>query len=93
MNNRIKIEVAYALPTQQKIIVLEVDEHTTIQQAINASGILDQFPDIDLSRQSVGVFSMPRALTDEVKAGDRVEIYRPLLIDPKDARRQKARKK
>ncbi len=93
VNSMIKIEVCYALPNHQQIIALEVEQGTTILEAIQQSGVLTQFPDIDLTKQKVGVFSKARALTDRVEQGDRIEIYRPLTIDPKEARRAKAKKK
>lgn len=92
-NKRINVEVVYASEHSQKLIALEVDEGTTIETVIRRSGILSYFPEIDLARQSVGVFSRQRSLTDSVHAGDRVEIYRPLLIDPKEARRARAKKR
>lgn len=88
--NSITVEVAYATPEQQRIIELQVAVACTIEAAIKQSGILELFPDIDLSKQQVGVFSQPRQLTDIVNDGDRIEIYRPLAIDPKEARRARA---
>jgi len=93
MNKLLPIEVSYAAKEKQKIIALIVEEGATIEAAILASGILDLFPEIELTQQKVGVFSKLRQLSDEVKAGDRIEIYRPLIIDPKEARRLKAKKK
>ncbi len=90
--NKIKIEVAYALPQDQVILVVEVDEGSTIEMVIKVSGILQRFPDIDLSKQKVGVFSQERGLSELVREGDRIEIYRPLVIDPKEARRQRGRR-
>ena len=89
----IEIEVAYATPLKQVIIALTVPAGSTILAAVRLSGILQQFPEIDLACQPVGVFSKKRALTDVLQAGDRIEIYRPLTIDPKEARRAKAKKK
>jgi putative ubiquitin-RnfH superfamily antitoxin RatB of RatAB toxin-antitoxin module len=86
----IKIEVAYAKPESQIIINLELEQGCTIAEAIEKSGILLHFPEINLNTQQVGVFGEPKRLTDEVKRGDRVEIYRELVMDPKDARRQRA---
>ena len=91
MNKMISVEVAYAARDTQRIIAVEVEAGSTIHAAILRSGILAIFPDIDLTRQKVGVFSKPRDLADQVNAGDRIEIYRPLTIDPKDARRAKAK--
>ena len=88
--NKITVEVAYALPGKQKIISLQVVEGTTIEQAIQQSGILQLFPEINLDKQKVGVFSQIKALDTVLKEGDRVEIYRPLTRDPKDKRRIRA---
>lgn len=86
-----KIEVAYALPDKQTLFTLEIEEGVTIEQAILRSGIISEFPEIDLTQQKVGIFGKLKALSDLVKEGDRIEIYRPLLIDPKEARRAKDR--
>lgn len=86
----IKVEVAYAKPDYQCVFIVEVEPGTTIETAIKFSGILDRFPEIDLSKQPVGVFSKPRNLSDIVHAGERIEIYRPLALDPKVARRRRA---
>lgn len=91
--NKIHVEVAYALPERQEIIALEVETGCTIETVIDKSGILEIFPEIDLLRQKVGVFSKVRQLTDLVGEGDRIEIYRPLTIDPMEARRKRAKKK
>jgi putative ubiquitin-RnfH superfamily antitoxin RatB of RatAB toxin-antitoxin module len=93
MSKRIRVEVAYALPERQEIISIEVEEGCDIRHAIEISGVLQRFPDIDLTRQSVGIFSKKRELSDILSAGDRIEIYRSLTIDPKEARRAKAKKK
>jgi putative ubiquitin-RnfH superfamily antitoxin RatB of RatAB toxin-antitoxin module len=85
----ISVEVAYALPTEQKIIALQVEEGCSIETVIDLSGILILFPEIDLSQQKVGIFSKLKKLTENVRAGDRIEIYRPLAIDPKEARRRR----
>ena len=93
VSKSIYVEVAYALPDRQKLIELEVAEGCNIRQAIESSGILQHFPEIDLDRQPVGIFSKKRELTHVLAQGDRIEIYRPLTIDPKEARRTKAKKK
>ena len=85
----INIEVAYS----QRIIKLSVEEGCTIELAIDRSGILFEAPDIDLMKQKVGIFSKKKKLTDIVKDGDRIEIYRALMIDPKEARKKRAKKK
>lgn len=86
------VEIAYALPRRQLILDLQVAPGTTAEQAIHASGILGQFPDIDLENSKVGIFGKPCKLTDTLHNGDRVEIYRPLIADPKEIRRQRAAK-
>ena len=84
----IDIEVAYATPEKQRIIALQVPAGCTIAEAIERSGIREEFPGMAVG--DVGVFSKRRKLDDEVKAGERIEIYRPLIADPKTARRKKA---
>lgn len=86
------IEVAYATPEQQIIIALQVPENTTLASAIAASGLLARFPDIDVKRNALGIFGKICSSDQLLKTGDRVEIYRPLLRDPKEARRQRAAK-
>jgi putative ubiquitin-RnfH superfamily antitoxin RatB of RatAB toxin-antitoxin module len=86
------VEVAYALPRRQLILALQVGPGTTAEQAIQSSGILGQFPDIDLRNSRVGIFGKPCKLTDVLHDGDRVEIYRPLIADPKEIRKQRAAK-
>ena len=86
----IHVEVAYALPHKQVILALDVEADATLEQVIHASGILQQFPEIDLRQNRVGVFGRLGSLTDTLHAGDRVEIYRPLIADPKVVRKQRA---
>ncbi len=90
-NEMLSIEVAYALPERQVIIALQVEAGCTVEEAIQESGLLVQFPEIDLREQAVGVFSQPRSLAALVQDGERIEIYRRLLRDPKETRRLKAR--
>ncbi len=92
-NKNISVEVAYATPAEQKIIVVEIEQGATIERVIDRSGILEIFPEIDLMVQKVGVWSKVKKLTDEVGDGDRVEIYRGLTMDPKEARRKRAKVK
>ncbi len=87
---QIKIEIAYALPDRYYLKSFRVDEGSTIQTAILQSGILKQFTDIDLRENKVGIFSRPAKLSDILNDGDRIEIYRPLLADPKEIRRKRA---
>lgn len=86
----ISVEVVYALPEKQYQRVVTLEEGSTVEQAIVASGLLELRRDIDLSQNKVGVFSRPVKLGDTLQAGDRVEIYRPLIADPKELRRQRA---
>lgn len=87
---QINIEIVYALPERYYLKKLQVEEGTMIQTAILQSGILQQFTEIDLRENKVGIFSRPAKLTDTLNDGDRIEIYRPLLADPKEIRRKRA---
>jgi len=86
----IHVEVAYALRERQLLVAVGVEEGATIEEAIRRSGILEAFPEIDLRRAKVGIFGRPAALDERMRDGDRVEIYRPLIADPKEVRRRKA---
>ncbi|WP_428943809.1 RnfH family protein [Pantoea sp. FN060301] len=86
----IAVEVVYALPDKQYLYTVNVEECSTVEQAIHASGILELRSDIDLARNKVGIFSRTVKLQDEVQGGDRIEIYRPLIADPKELRRLRA---
>jgi len=90
---KINIEVAYALPDQQVIIPLQVKQGTTAAEAIELSGVLEQFDDIDMSTAKFGIFSKATKADTELRDKDRVEIYRPLIVDPKESRRKRAEKK
>lgn len=90
--NVITIEVAYAEPSKQKIIALKVYEGITAQQAVERSGIVRFFPQLDLSQADYGIFSNACKPDTVLRAGDRVEIYRPLLCNPKEMRRQRAKR-
>ncbi|MDR1936040.1 MAG: RnfH family protein [Candidatus Accumulibacter sp.] len=83
-----QIGVAYSEPSQQTWLNLEVPETATVQEAIERSGILEQFPHIDLENQKVGVFGKLTKLNAALKAGDRVEIYRPIIADPETVPRR-----
>ena len=85
----IHVEVAYALPDQQVILELDVPAGTTVEQAIRESAVLDAYPEINLEKNKVGIFGKLTKLIAELKPGDRVEIYRPLIADPKEVRRQR----
>jgi len=86
------VEVAYALSDKQSLISLEVEEGTTIKEAIEASGVLDTYDQIDLTRDKVGIFSKFATLDTVLREKDRVEIYRPLIADPKKVRKERAAK-
>lgn len=94
MAQMISVEVAYATPEKQRIIALEVEEGCSVYQAAELSGICEVFPEIDLTEAKMGIFGKAvRSPKEEVlKAADRVEIYRPLIIDPKVARANRAAK-
>jgi len=96
---KITVEVAYALPQKQKIIALQVAEGTTALEAVRLSGITNEFPDIDLETAKMGIFGqalgtkgLKKADEHALQEGDRVEIYRPLVSDPKESRRRRAAK-
>jgi hypothetical protein len=86
----IDVEVAYATPEDQLLLAIELPEGATVERAIRYSGILDRFPEIDLSRDKVGVFGKVCRLDRALASGDRVEIYRELIADPKEVKRRKA---
>ncbi len=92
MNNQAEIivEVAYALPTEQLIVPISVPVDASAEQAIIASGILNKFPEIDLSVNKIGIFGKLVKLESPLRHLDRVEIYRPLIADPKEVRKQRA---
>ena len=84
------VEVAYALANRQSLISIEVENGTTLEEAVLASGILDTFEEIDLSKDRVGIFSKFATLKTVLREKDRVEIYRPLIADPKQVRKERA---
>ena len=84
------IEVAYAKPEEQLILTVQAFEYCTIEEAIELSGILNYFPEIDLTKNKVGIFSQICTLSKCLQENDRVEIYRSLVCDPMEARRQRA---
>ncbi len=86
----ISIEVAYTKPEEQVILKLDVAPGTSMQQAIKQSGILEQFPEIDPGKLKAGIFGKLKKLTETLRQGDRVEIYRPLIADPKQVRKERA---
>jgi putative ubiquitin-RnfH superfamily antitoxin RatB of RatAB toxin-antitoxin module len=86
----IQVEVVYALPDAQPLLHVQLAEGATVSDAIHASGVLENFPDIDLTKNKVGIFSRLVKLDEVVRDKDRVEIYRPLIADPKEVRRKRA---
>jgi putative ubiquitin-RnfH superfamily antitoxin RatB of RatAB toxin-antitoxin module len=88
----VNIEVAYAKPEQQAIVTLQMPEGSTVDAAIQESGVLERFPEIAMSELNAGIFGVVCKPDQPVKEGDRIEIYRALLHDPKEARRQRALK-
>ena len=83
-----KIGIAYALPQRQAWFDMELPDGATIQDAINRSGILKQFPEIDLEKNKVGIYGKVSKLDAALNDGDRVEIYRPIICDPKTVPRK-----
>lgn len=90
---QISVQVCYATPVRQFLRGLTVADGATLHEVIRQSGVLDEVLEIDLSVLEVGIFGKRRSLEDVVRNGDRVEIYRPLIADPKDSRRRRADKK
>lgn len=88
---RLPVEVVYAQAAAQVVLALEVEPGTTLRQAVERSGLLEQCPEIDLGVNGIGVFGRRRGPDEAVAAGDRIEIYRPLPEDPKDIRRRRAK--
>ncbi|MDH5370400.1 MAG: RnfH family protein [Gammaproteobacteria bacterium] len=87
------IEVVYALPKEQVLITLDVDQGTTVEQAVKQSGVLEKYSEIDLTKNKVGIFGKVTKTDEVLRDKDRVEIYRPLIADPKESRRKRAEKK
>ena len=87
---KIVVEVVYAYPDKVFLKKLELDHPLSIQNVILQSGVLQKYTEIDLRENKIGIFSRPAKLTDMVENGDRIEIYRPLLADPKEIRRKRA---
>lgn len=86
----IPVEVAYALPDRQALLPIRVAEGSTAAEAVGQSGILEMFPEIDLAVNRLGIFGRLCPAERVLEAGDRVEIYRPLVADPKEVRRRLA---
>jgi len=90
MNDNINIEVVYALPNEQILLKRSVPAGTTVAAAIQSSGMLDKHPEIDLAVNKLGIFGKLTKADAVVRDKDRIEVYRPLIADPKEVRRQRA---
>ena len=90
MSEMISVEVIYPVRQKQEVFLLKVAEGTTVRQAIEASGILAKYPEIDLAKNKLGVFAKLTKPDTPLRDRDRVEIYRPLIADPKEVRKQRA---
>jgi len=88
-----RVEVVYATPARQVVKTLSLPAGSNVEAAIRASGLLEEFPEIDLGVNRTGVFGEMASLDECLQGGERVEIYRPLIADPKEARRQRAQAK
>ena len=91
-SSSIKVEVVYGLPDRQVLLEVDVEQGLTVQQVVEQSGIMEQFDGIDLAVNKVGIWNRTCKLQDIPRDGDRIEIYRPLIADPKEARRMRAEK-
>jgi len=91
-DDKVTIEVVYGVPHKQKILTLILAEGATVEQAILASGVIDLFPEIDLKVNKVGIWNKATKLSEVVNDLDRIEVYRPLIADPKDVRKRRAEK-
>ncbi|HAT06759.1 MAG TPA: RnfH family protein [Aeromonas salmonicida] len=92
MSDLLNIEVVYALPKRQTVLRIRVAPETSVLAAIEQSGIVQKHPEIDLSVNKFGIYSRPVKGTELLQDGDRIEIYRPLIADPKEMRKKRAEK-
>lgn len=90
MSAQIQVEVVYASPARQKVVRIGVREGASVREAIEQSGLLAEFPEIDLDRNKLGIWNKLAKADAVLRDKDRVEIYRPLIADPKEVRRQRA---
>lgn len=93
MADLLQVQICYATPLCEIVRELNVQQGTTIEQALAQSGILSDIPGIDLALQPVGLYGKKRPLDTLLREHDRIEIYRPLVADPKQSRRRRAEKK
>ena len=90
MSEMLKVEVCYALPDKQEIVAVKLPVGATLQQALEASGLLAKYPEIDLKKNKFGIYAKLSKFDSALRDRDRVEIYRPLIADPKEVRKQRA---
>lgn len=90
MDETLSIEIAYALPHKQEIVRLKLPAGSTVQQAVQASGLLQKYPEIDLAANKLGIYGKLSKPDAPLRDRDRVEIYRPLIADPKEVRKKRA---
>ena len=90
MSDPINVEVVYALPQKQEIFTVKLADGATVRQAIEGCGVLQKYPEIDLAKNKLGVFAKLAKPDSLLRDRDRVEIYRPLIADPKEVRKQRA---
>ena len=90
MSEMMNVEVIYALRNKQEVFSIRVPQGATVRQAIEASGVLEKYPEIDLAKNKLGVFAKLAKADTLLRNRDRVEIYRPLIADPKEVRKQRA---
>ena len=90
MGESITVEVVYATPERQEIASISLPEGSTVEQAIAASGLLARHPEIDLTKNKLGIYAKLAKIDTPLRDRDRVEIYRPLIADPKEVRKQRA---
>jgi len=89
-SEQILVEIVYARPGRQRVLHLKVPDGTSAREAIERSGLLAEFPEIDLARNKIGIWNKLAKPDASLRDKDRVEIYRPLIADPKEVRRQRA---
>ncbi len=90
MSEKINIEVIYALPHEQKLLKQQLPAGTTLLQAVQASGVLERYPELDPATAKFGIFGKLAKADTVLRDKDRIEIYRPLIADPKEVRRKRA---
>jgi len=90
MSGLIQIEVVYALHDRQKVVSVQLPDGSSVREAIERSGLLLEFPEIDLAKNKLGIWNKLAKIDAVLRDRDRVEIYRPLIADPKEVRRQRA---